>query len=122
AFRLASREIEEHYTTRGQISTEHAILDDNGDNRGTRREAMGDDRLAPASDGLLARTWHLVPNLAERSLTPQERTSRDALELAIDALRHRKRELTEDQYYRELEMLLIPLARLMAESPLPVSE
>ncbi len=45
-------------------------------------------------------------------MSPETRRQRDALELAVIRLRERKAELTEDDYYRQLESLLLDLAKL----------
>lgn len=114
AFRFASRQTEEYYTSRGQLPTEHAMLDDNGDAKGTRAAAIPDTGPVPLGDGALARSWHLVPNLQERRLTLGQRFERDRLESEIDQLRQRKPSLDVDQYYAELESLFVQLAQLSA--------
>jgi chaperonin cofactor prefoldin len=42
------------------------------------------------------------------------RQKRDALELRVEALRDKKSSLAEDEYFAQLESLLLELARLYA--------
>ncbi|HEX3868027.1 MAG TPA: hypothetical protein VHV78_14795, partial [Gemmatimonadaceae bacterium] len=65
--------------------------------------------------GELARRIHLLPHSDERHLTPAQLAERDRLETEIAALRHRKSELAEDDYYDSLEKLLVAIARLYQE-------
>ncbi|MGD2069221.1 MAG: hypothetical protein PVI57_11155, partial [Gemmatimonadota bacterium] len=60
AFRFTAREVERHYEEQGLLLTEHAVLEDDGDGRGTERfgeeggsEAARDDE-PPTDDGALA--------------------------------------------------------------------
>jgi len=65
-----------------------------------------------APDGYRAHQFHLVRSPSEQQMSPETRRQRDALELAVIRLRERKAELTEDDYYRQLESLLLDLAKL----------
>ena len=47
AFLTASKGVDEHYRTRSQLATEHALLDDNGDQLGTPRPGFA--AFAPPS-------------------------------------------------------------------------
>lgn len=120
AFLAASNRIVEFYRTEGRLVTEHALLDDNGDGLGTpadwfrgvravRRAAEG----APV-DGIRAHQFHLLPSAAEQALPLEVRARRDALEREILHLREQKDRLPADNYYQQLERLLIELARLYA--------
>jgi hypothetical protein len=119
AFLAASRRTAEFYQTDGRLLTEHAMLDDTGEGQGSRADefvglqpteaALG---RGAALDGAVAHQWHLIPSPAEAALPPEIRTQRDALELEILALRGRKKEMGADEYYAQLEPLLIQLARL----------
>lgn len=48
----------------------------------------------------------LVGSEAERALTPAQREQRAALERDLEALRARKSELKEADYYRQLEIIV----------------
>jgi hypothetical protein len=123
AFLTAGGRTEEYYRTHARLATEHALLDDNGDKlgtpadwfRGVRATKRAKDGASP--DGLRAHQLHLVPSDRERLIPPEIRERRDRLELAVAALRDRKGELDEDEYYRQLETLMIELARLYRGIP-----
>lgn len=118
AFLAGSRLTSAWYKDEGRLQTEHALLDDNGDGQGTRADAF--DGLDPvkaaaakvALDGSRAHQRHLVPSAAEAQLPPEIRQRRDRLELQILDLRAKKSLLKEDEYYLQLEALLIELTRL----------
>jgi hypothetical protein len=117
AFLTASRKTTEFYKTEGRLATEHALIDDNGDGLGTPADwfrglrAVKSPKEHASLDGLLASQIHLVPSSDERQLSPAQRNQRDSLERAVLKLRERKAQLPEDDYYRQLEQLLLPLAR-----------
>jgi len=123
AFLTASHRVAEWYNTEGRLATEHALIDDNGDGRGTPFEwfrgvrAIKQAHSGAAVDGARAHQIHLVPSPRESSLTPESRARRDALELELFRLRDAKSKLNEDDYYRQLEVLLLELARLQAATP-----
>ena len=118
AYLAASRRTAEFYAADGRLQTEHALLDDNGDQQGTRADIFqglklkDDIETADALDGLLAHQWHLVPSEQDAKLPPDIRRRRDDLELKIIELRRRKSQLDEDNYFQKLETLLVELARL----------
>jgi hypothetical protein len=119
AFLIASRRVAEFYKAEGRLATEHALLDDNGDGLGTPADwfrgvrAVKTPVAGGAIDGVRAHQWHLIRSSADQNLAPDERRKRDAVEVEIAALRRRKGELKEDDYYRELERLLTELAPLI---------
>jgi hypothetical protein len=118
SFLLASRRTADFYKTNGRLATEHALLDDNGDGRGTPPDWFSGVRATRKAkdgasvDGLRAHQFHLVRNAQEQKLSPETRARRDALELSIAQLRDHKKDLPEERYYHELEKLLLELARL----------
>jgi hypothetical protein len=100
------------YEDAQRVVQENALLDDNGDGRGTAFDAFQGLRAAgPAADGKVAREIHFLKANAD-PLPPEAREKRAELEAAIDALRQRKAELEEDAYYAELEKLLREMASL----------
>ncbi len=116
AFLSASHRVTEFYKAEGRLATEHALIDDNGDGlgtppdwfRGVRAVRKARDNATP--DGTRAHQFHLVRSEAERSLTPEARARRDAVEQRIARLREMKDTLYIDDYYRELEALMLELA------------
>ena len=116
AFLTASHQVDEFYRVEGRLATEHALLDDNGDKLGTPAQwfrgirAVKKPRENAALDGLRAHQIHLVRSAAEQKLSPEQRLRRDELEQSIAALREKKSQMPEDQYYQDLEKLLLELA------------
>ena len=94
AFRYADEKVKRFYTDQKRIATEHARLE---------------GRLA--SSFVLARLGQAAAaanDPARRKLLAQ----RETLESQIDALKFRKSALPSDQYKRELERLLLELAKV----------
>ncbi|MCA9010729.1 MAG: hypothetical protein KDB01_13355, partial [Planctomycetaceae bacterium] len=118
AWLFASRRTADFYASEGRLATEHALLDDNGDGKGTRADAYDLDRPkanlknADQIDGSEAARWYLIRSEEERRLTPEQRQLRDELEAQLEELRRRQTEMTEGEFLQELEVLLVPLARL----------
>jgi len=118
AFLMASRRVTEFYKTEGRLATEHALLDDNGDGLGTPADWFRGGRAVKKAkdgaslDGARASQFHLVLSPEERAVPPDVRARRDALELEVAKLRDVKSQMTEDDYYRQLEAALLKLARL----------
>ena len=112
AFTWARRRVVESYERDGQLLTEHAVLDDNGDGKGT------DTPGGPDTDGALARTLFMTAaagaGAADESADPDVRAlveQQKALEGRIAGLRAAKGTMEAAQYERDLEQLLIELAR-----------
>ena len=122
AFLAAADRTAEFYKTAGRLATEHPLIDDNGDGLGTPPDwfqglrAVKQARDGAAADGPLAQQFVLIPSAEEQRLAPAVRAERDRLELAVARLRARKAQLAEDDYYAQLEALLLPLARLYPDS------
>lgn len=120
AFLFASAQVAEFYAQESRLATEHALLDDTGDALGTQADwfrgvrAIRTAKDGATPDGLRANQLCLIRSDREKQLSPEVRTRRDALELQIAALRTRKSQLPEDDYYRQLEPLLVDLAKLYA--------
>lgn len=121
AYLAASHRTEEFYKQASRLATEHALLDDNGDGLGTPADFFQGTRAArrakdgAALDGARAHQWCLVLSAREQGMPAEVRQKRDALELKIEALRDKKSSLAEDEYFDQLESLLLELARLYAD-------
>jgi hypothetical protein len=116
AFLMASRKTSEFYKLDGRIITEHALLDDSGDGLGTPadwfqglRAVKRPKENAPV-DGLLARQFYLIRSAADQELSAEQRAKRDELERSVLQLRDKKQKMPEEEYYEELEKLLLQLA------------
>jgi hypothetical protein len=126
AFIAASSRVEEFYKQEGRLATEHALLDDNGDGRGTPADWFRGVRATKSAkdgavDGQLANRICLVRSEQESRLSTELRTQRDALAAQIESLRMRKAAIPEDVYYSDLEALLVELARLYASAEGPLA-
>jgi hypothetical protein len=118
AFLLASREVAQFYKEAGRLATEHPLLDDNGDGLGTPPDWFQGVRAVKtaaggkAVDGVRAHQFHLVRSATELELSPAARAQRDELEKQLSSLRARKETLEVDDYYQQLEVILVQIARL----------
>lgn len=110
-FLKAARETEASYVSSGLLLTEHALIDDNGDGVGSPASQF--KGLRTGRDGILANRIFLQRSESERRLSEAERQERDSLEQRINELRERKASMATELYEKELEALLLPLARLM---------
>lgn len=116
AFLMASARTHEFYAEDARLATEHALIDDNGDALGTPADWFQGVRATKSAkegatvDGLRASQMQLVRSPRERQLPAEARVRRDELERQIAALRERKAGLVDDDYYGELEKLLVELA------------
>ena len=126
AFLAASTQTVAFYEDDGRLVTEHALIDDNGDARGTPRtffrgvrvERRGVGMFGGATkeseaDGLRANQIQLIRSPSELALTNEQRQKRDQLEKQIEALRTKKGEIPEDDYYAELERLFLEVANVV---------
>jgi hypothetical protein len=124
AFLTASKGVDEYYRNRAQLATEHALLDDNGDRLGTPAAWFHGVRATKRAkdgaplDGIRAHQFHLIPSDRERLMPAEMRQRRNQLELAIASLRDQKDKLSEDKYYKQLDTLMIELAKLYRQTKL----
>jgi hypothetical protein len=109
AFTAASVGVKRYFTLRGQLATERALLDDNGDGEG--REAGGDGTDGPASARL-----YLDPDVPGAAPTDEALLTllqkRVSLQADVDDLKQRRQLMTPDEYQNEFEKLMIDLARV----------
>ena len=118
AFVAAANQTAEFYSSDKRLATEHAMIEDNGDGMGTRFDWFRGTRVIKQArdktepDGRRANQVFFLPSEHEQQLTPGQRAERDRLETMIESLRRRKGEMNEDDYYRQLEPVMLDLARL----------
>jgi hypothetical protein len=118
AYLAASHRVEESYKEQGRLMTEHALLDDNGDGFGTPAAWFHGVRAIKSAadgksiDGVRAHEVFLIPGKVERDFSPQARARRDELEQKLSTLRLRKTTMNEDEYYHQVEGVLVEMARL----------
>jgi hypothetical protein len=118
AFRYACKAAATFYDQEGRLSTEHALLEDNGDGIGTRSEVFEADAALAAGtvlDGARAAQLVLVLSAEELQLTDAQRSTRDALERELKTLKEQRTKLAEDDYYAKLEALLRKIGDVYAK-------
>jgi hypothetical protein len=110
-FAASSLAVKQHYEQRGQLTTERAVFDDNGDGVGRESEA-------PGPDGALARTLYLDAELPAAANNPELAAlirRRQALEADAEALKAKKGVMPQPQWEAEYEKLMLELARVSRE-------
>ncbi|MGI9518001.1 MAG: hypothetical protein ACR2NP_13190 [Pirellulaceae bacterium] len=118
AFIIASGRTAEFYASESRLATEHAMIEDNSDGLGTPGEWFRGIRVTRVAkdgsspDGLRANQVFFVMNELESRLSEAQASQRDELESQLEDLRKTKDRLTEDQYYEQLEVIMLELARL----------
>ena len=117
AFATAAAEVQRFYEREDRIATEHALLDDNGDGRGTPAAAMSDSAASVLADpGLVdgKRAGRLTIAIDDSTppLSGDELNRREELEAQLDDLRGRKSDLPEEQYWSEVESIAVQLASI----------
>jgi hypothetical protein len=114
AYSYARREVAREYESTNQLQSEHAMLDDDGDGKGTAEPGT------QTSDGALASRIFLRQGAAATNVVAGTASSdprvaallhhKDSLGAKIDALRRRKTSMDSTAYERALEALLLDLA------------
>ena len=118
-FLHAARQTSAFYETNGLLATESALIDDNGDGRGSELELLvrfetSTNRIV---DGDYSRLWSLVLNEDEMKLTPDQRRRRNVLERQILELSRKRTEYAdESQFYAVTEPILLEIARIYTEN------
>jgi hypothetical protein len=123
AFLAASARTAAFYEREGRLASEHALLDDNGDGKGTRADWFEGVRVVrraadgEEADGKRARGLHLVPGAEDRKLTAEQRALRERLEAEVEALRGKRGEMGDAAWYDALEALFVRLGELRGGQP-----
>jgi hypothetical protein len=110
-FAATSAAVKQHYEQRGQLATERALIDDNGD--GTGREAS-----AEGPDGGYARIAYLDAENPAEAANPELAAlvrRRRALETEAEELKLKKGEMPEAEWNAQFEKLMIELAQVSME-------
>jgi hypothetical protein len=109
AFAAASAAVRRHYQQRGQLSTEHALLDDNGD-------GVGNEVTTPGEDGSLASRTYLDESLPGAQPTDEVLLKllqrKTTLEAEVEDLKIRRQFLPPADYAKEFERLMIELSQV----------
>jgi hypothetical protein len=109
AFAAAAGGVRRHYQQRGQLSTERALLDDNGDGIGREAAAQGADG-ALASRTYLGAAMPGAPPTDEVLVDLLQRQASLAAE--IEELQLKKVFMSPEEYAREFERAMLALARV----------
>ncbi len=117
-FLYASKKVEQFYESEGRLATEHALLDDNGDKlgtpatffRGIRVVRQAKKQVSP--DGRVARRLNLTVSADAKPLSEEAAAKLSALEKQYDELLNQKSKLSEEQYYDQLETIMLQIANL----------
>jgi hypothetical protein len=109
AFNYAKDNVEQFYEEQGRLAAEHAGLDDNGDSMFTL------DPTIDEIDGRLAEIAYIDSlSIADENLSPralQLKAEMQELERSVFILRGSKADYLEADYWRQMEELLVNLAR-----------
>ncbi|MGH9175666.1 MAG: hypothetical protein ACRD1H_14970 [Vicinamibacterales bacterium] len=110
-FAATSAAVKQHYEQRGQLTTERAVFDDNGDGVGRESEA-------PGPDGSLARLLYLDAESPAAANNPELAAlirRRRELEAEAEALKLKKAVMPATAWTAEYEKLMIELAKVSRE-------
>jgi hypothetical protein len=118
AFASASRKTQRYYVDNQLLATEQAILDDNGDGKGTPADFYRGLRLIKRSedgkvDGVLARGVWLKEPIQREGLSSQDRGLIEQLEKRLDDLRAKRNSMDSQRYYADLEEVFLQMARIL---------
>jgi hypothetical protein len=114
AFTYAETKTAQFYETQKRLATEHPILEDTGQGDGQRKPSPEN------GEGLKAAQFALLRIGASQAAasTPEKKAlleKRDQLEEQIDKLKYEKAAMPADEYKKQLQGLLIDLAKTQAE-------
>ncbi|HEX5322157.1 MAG TPA: hypothetical protein VFW40_00125 [Capsulimonadaceae bacterium] len=114
AFTYASRKTAEFYETQKRLATEHPSLEDTGQGDGERNPSPENGEGLKAAQFALLR----LGSAQAASNTPEKKAllaKRDQLEEQIDKLKYEKAAMGADDYRKQLQGLLLELAKTQAE-------
>jgi len=114
AFNYATTKTAQFYETQKRLATEHATLEDTGQGEGERKPSPEN------GEGLKAAQFPLLRIGASQiaASTPEKKAllaKRDELEEKIDKLKYEKAAIAPDEYKKQLQALLLDLAKTQAE-------
>ena len=112
AFTSTAAGVRRHYQQRGQLSTERALLDDNGDGVGTSAVEQGHDGAQASRTYLDADVPGAAPTDEELLKLLQRKA---LLEGELEELKIRKAFLAAGEYAKEFERIITEYARIASE-------
>lgn len=111
AYRYASREVARYYETQKRLATEHPLLEDRGDSEGAR-EATPESGQGLLAAALVVRRLGGGQPALDTPETRDLRAKKRGVEEAIERLKYSKASLDTQEYYQQLEKLLLELSQL----------
>jgi len=114
AYRYAIQKTTAFYESQKRLATEHPMLEDTGKGEGVRDPSLdqGQGRLAAAFTLLrFGAAQAAAKDPAKQKLLARK----EEVEQAIDLLKYQKAAMDQNQYKRELQKLLLDLARVQEE-------
>jgi hypothetical protein len=114
AFIYAETKTAQFYETQKRLATEHPILEDTGQGDGERKPSPENGEGLKAAQFALLRigATQVAANTPEKKALLEKR---DSLEEQIDKLKYEKAAMPADEYKKQLQNLLIELAKTQAE-------
>ena len=110
-FTVASASVKQHYEQRGQLTTERALIDDNGDGKGREASAEG-------PDGGIARIAYLDSEAIATNASPELAElikRRRALEQQAEEHKELRGVMPDAEWQKTFEKLMLDLAQVSAE-------
>ena len=110
-FAAASAAVKQHYDQKGQLATERAVIDDNGDGKGREATAEG-------PDGGIARIAYLDAESAAEQASPELAAlakRRRTLEAQAEEHKQLKGVMPDTEWNAQFEKLMLELAQVSAE-------
>ena len=114
AFVYAEQKTSQFYETQKRLATEHPTLEDTGQSDGTRKPSPenGEGRVASQIAMLHIGATQSAANTPEKKALLAHR---EDLEQQIDTLKYQKAATPPDEYKKQLQALLLELAKTQAE-------
>ncbi|MEQ1825997.1 MAG: hypothetical protein ABL921_08615 [Pirellula sp.] len=115
SFLAASNRVAQFYSNEERLASEQALIDDNGDKKGTpaafyrgarpvKAPADGLQLDGPMASRVIVSTFGKAP-----VWTAEQREKIESLELLVEELRKKKNDMNEDDYYQQLEHIFFQI-------------
>jgi len=111
AFRYAERKTTDFYESNKRLATEHAVIEDTGKGEGVKAPSAANGQGIAASSLAVLRMGS-VQQAANDPVKKKLIAEREEVEELIDKLKYEKAAMPSDQYRRQLQTLMIQLAKV----------
>ncbi|OYP31088.1 hypothetical protein CGZ80_21530 [Rhodopirellula sp. MGV] len=115
AFIRASIETQRFYDEQGRLSSEHALIDDNADKKGSEVELVRGIKVSKskaAVDGVAADGYSILVNSELKPQTPEQRAERQRLESELESLKSQYADESKETLRQAAIPVLMQLAAL----------